>query len=67
MLSRVAQAADTACEYDSLADIRAEYRRCEHKIYGWSVGKFYEVYPGGRAIEYTDFRDDFRTHEEEPE
>ena len=55
-LLRLERAAEIACEYDSLEAIRAEARRQEYKVYGWSGGKFYEVYPGGRAIEYTDFR-----------
>lgn len=56
MNRRIEKAAETAIEYDSLLAIKSEARRCEHKIYGWSLGHFYEVYPRGRAIEYTDLQ-----------
>jgi hypothetical protein len=56
--ARIIKASDTANEYTRLEDIKADSTRVGLKIYGWANGRFYEVFPGGRTIEYTDLREE---------
>jgi hypothetical protein len=45
--------AKTAAKYDSLWSIRETAWRSMLKTVGWAEGRLYEVYPGGRAIDWT--------------
>jgi len=58
--TRIERASETSCTYDSLEAVRAESRRQEQKIFGWAQNKFYEVWPGGRAIDWTGFAAEYR-------
>ena len=55
--ARIIKASETAVDYDSPESIKSEAVRSGLKVYGWALGRFYESFPGGRTIEYTDLRE----------
>ena len=53
--------------YASLFEMQEQSRRQQRKLYGWVGTRFYEVYPGFRTIDHTDFvRPAYTRQEEQP-
>ena len=50
---RFQREADDAGLYTSLSSLQESSRRIGERLYGWVEGHFIEMYPGGRAVDYS--------------
>lgn len=52
---RLQFAADGAGRYGSFEEFLSQVVSAERKLYGWVGNEFYELFPGGRCIQWTKF------------